>query len=525
MFRFKLQTKLFFILVAITFIPLLITNLFWLNLAQNFLQLSLLSQLNLPLFMLAGLFLILSFIILALFWFSRKIINPIEKLLLAIQIIGMGDLKHRAELSGDDEVQKLALGINNMAISLQLTLDKLSAQSQMADKSAQLLLGRDLDLRKTNDELELQKEGISAEKNKLAIILSGISDAVIALDLHRNIVLFNKAAETLINLKEQEVVGKPIQQIIRLYLNNVEISLDDFCPENKIGFEGVVYSKPTVKLVSFKPNQAEEEKEIFVNLISGQIREGRRVNLGCILTLHDISAEKQLEKMKLDFVSMAAHELRTPLTAIKGYLSVFIKENTAKFTLEQNMFMTRINIATSQLTGLIENLLNVSKIERGVFDVNVEPINWIELAKTVFDQFGERAKEKHIEYIFLPPSQNLPKVKADKLRIAEVIANLLSNAISYTQEKGKITLWIETQKSQVITHITDNGEGIPKQAMPKLFSKFFRVSGNLEQGSKGTGLGLYIAKSIVQMHHGQIWVESELGRGTTFSFSLPLAEG
>ena len=259
-------------------------------------------------------------------------------------------------------------------------------------------------------------------------------------------------------------------------------------------------------------------------MLSGQIKEGPTVNLGCILTLHDISKEDALESMKLDFVSMAAHELRTPLTSIRGYLSVFMEENSKNLNTEQNMLLGRINIAGEQLMALIENLLSVSKIERGVFGIQLAPIDWPTNVASVIEDFKNRAEEKKQQLEYIPPTMPIPTIEVDKLRINEVLSNLLANAIAYTPERGQIKVSIEFKDNQVVTHIQDTGVGIPEEALPHLFTKFFRISGKLEQGSKGTGLGLYISKSVVDMHKGKIWVESTFGKGSSFSFSIPVKE-
>ncbi len=251
------------------------------------------------------------------------------------------------------------------------------------------------------------------------------------------------------------------------------------------------------------------------------MKEGVSVNLGCIITLHDVAREKQLEEMKLDFVSMAAHELRTPLTSIKGYLSVIMDESSHKLSTEENTFLNRISISVEQLMGLIENLLNVSRIERGVFTISLGPVDWVDTVREAMTAFLPRAKEKQIDLTFTEPKEQIKQIKADKLRITEVISNLISNAITYTDQNGRINIWMEARENEVITHVQDTGEGIPESAIPNLFTKFYRVSGKLGQGSKGTGLGLYISKSIVEMHHGKIWVVSEYGKGSTFSFALP----
>lgn len=367
----------------------------------------------------------------------------------------------------------------------------------------------------------VSNEQLCDTSNKLALILSAIQDAVIALDPTGKIVLFNPSAERMIGATSQEVLNKPIIQVIKFFHDKEEILPAQYCAINTAN-SGINYQKSDLKFTSFKNKQG------TAILTSNQIKGGDKANLSCILTLHDITEEKSFEAMKLDFVSMAAHELRTPLTSIKGYLSVFMNENKNKFNDDQNTFLTRISISTEQLLALVENLLNVSKIERGIFNVNTAASDWIELVEQTFEQFAERAKEKNLEFTFVKPTIQIPKLMVDKLRIVEVISNLLSNAIAYTAPGGKIKVWIELSpdKSSVVTNVSDTGEGIPKDALPYLFTKFFRVQGKqLEMGSKGTGLGLYISREITEMHHGKIWVTSEVGKGSTFSFSLPIKSG
>ncbi len=357
---------------------------------------------------------------------------------------------------------------------------------------------------------------LKAERNKIAVTLASIVDTVIVVDLKRNIIIFNKAAEKLTGYKLADALGKPLDQIIKLFDNVTELSPDTFCPVSSDGFEGIAYSKEGLELIGLNG------KEAYVNLLAGQIREGKNANLGCILTLYDVTKEKQLEEMKLDFVAMAAHELRTPLTSIKGYLYIFMRDYLKFMDEEQTTILQRLNISAQKLSSLIENLLNVSRIERKSLNLNLQPIDWVSNIQVVILEFMEQVKDKKQELIFDSPSERLPQVKADPLRINEILSNLLSNAVNYTAPGGKIRVWVETKGDEIITHVSDTGQGIPKEALPHLFTKFFRVSSSLEPGSKGTGLGLYIAKSIINLHNGRIWVESEVGRGSTFSFSLPI---
>lgn len=419
--------------------------------------------------------------------------RSLREILAGIQSVQEGNLSYRINLNSNDEFGVISRYFNLATAHIE----------EMVNERTKLL---------------------SAERNKLSIILSGISDAVMAVDLERKIAMFNKAAERLTGYKESDILGKQVQELMRFFDNERdsttykgEIHMDEYCPVKKDNFEGIVYHKDNVKLIS------KDKGERSVILTTGQIAEGLQTNVGAIITLHDVSGEEELERMKIDFVSMAAHELRTPLTAINSYLYIFMKENKGKLDTEQNMFLNRINISTQQLLSLVENLLNASRIERGTFKVYPEPIDWVEYVQQAVNQVLSRAMERKIDLQYIKPDSNFPKVLADKLRVNEVLLNLLANAVTYTEAGGKVTVSLALQGNEVVTTITDTGQGIPKEGLPRLFTQFYRVAGKLEQGSKGTGLGLYISKAIVESHKGKIWVESEVGKGSKFSFSLPKA--
>ncbi len=365
-------------------------------------------------------------------------------------------------------------------------------------------------------EVEKRTQELSAERNKMEVTISGITDAVIALDLAKNIIIFNRAAETLMGITKETVMGRPISSVFHLFEKDQEISDVLYAPVNNSDFEGVAFKKNALRLVA-------GPKESFVNLTTGQIREGVSVHIGCILILHNITEEKELEQMRLEFVSMAAHELRTPLTSIRGYLSVFMNESASQFTQEQKLFLTRIQSSSDQLMGLVENLLNISRIEKGTFTVTREQANWEEIIKSVVESFSEIAKEKNVTLGISALLTSIPNVLVDPLRIREVISNFISNAIKYSENGSVITVGIYMHDTDVITYVKDTGIGIPKEAMGKLFTKFYRVSDTFTQHADGTGLGLYIAKAIVEAHGGKVWVESEVGKGSVFSFSLPVS--
>lgn len=366
----------------------------------------------------------------------------------------------------------------------------------------------------------------TAETKLFETSLAEITDPVIILNLKFEVKFINLAAQNYTGIQKMNVYGKRVDQFIRLYdKQNQEIIPSKYAQiqKDKQSFsannsETKIFSGSEVKIISSINRQGTADVTVFKPQL------GETIDTSVVILLHDKTKEKQLEAMKLDFVSMAAHELRTPLTSVKGYISVFLSENQNKLTPDQLMFIRRINTSTQQLSGLVENLLSVARVERGAMSLNTQVIDWVSNVASEVDTFGHRAEEKRISLKFIPPQESKLSVRVDLVRINEVLNNIISNALNYTEPQGNIEIWIERKDEFIYTHVKDTGKGIPKDALGNLFSKFFRVQGGpAEQTSKGNGLGLYLSKAIVELHHGKIWAESEgLGKGSTFSFSLPV---
>ncbi len=432
------------------------------------------------------------FIGLITFFLTRHVFTPMKNLLAAAENFGKGQLNYRVDIRTKDELEELGQAFNYMATNLQ---------------QAFLKLEQDRDL-------------LSSERYKLNTVLSTVLDGIIAVDLSKKVILINHAAENITGYSASQVLGKPIDQLIRIFEGKEEILSKTYCPVN--------FSN--TPLPPFTSNQSlklfgKDNKHATVTLTGAPILEGGHAGMGCILILHDETKENELEQMKLDFVSMASHELRTPLTSIRGYLSVFMDENASKLTPEQKELLDKIEISTERLVGLISNLLNVNKIERDRLSASVVSTDWVKQVSRAVEDLQSPAKQKNINLNFIQPTAPIPQVMADSLLMSEVLGNLITNAINYTKEGGSVSVYITPGSTEVTTTIADTGIGIPKEAMANLFTKFFRVSGSLVPGSKGTGLGLYISKSIVEKHHGKIWVESELGKGSKFNFTLPVVGG
>lgn len=407
------------------------------------------------------------------------ILRPLSLLSRSTRVFADGNLNHRVSIKTGDELEDVGNSFNMMAVRVS------SAMQQLENEKAAAVL----------------------EKNKFGEILSSIIDGIIGLDFNKNVIFLNKASEQLTGFIEAEAINKPIENIIHLFSGKEEILSKTYYQDS---------FNQTARLVG------KEGRQTKVNVSAIFVNKTRQSKLNCVLIIHDLSKEEALEQMKLDFVSMASHELKTPLTSIVSYLSVFLEENRDKVTGESLGLLEKAFTAASQLQTLIQNLLNVNKIERDQLSVSPEPIDYLPMLTKTVEDLRSQATKKEIVLTLLPPTEILPRVMADPIRINEVITNLVSNAINYTNPNGRVTVSVKLSPYEITTVIADNGIGIPPAEIPHLFGKFFRVSNKLQQASKGTGLGLYISKSIIEKLHGKIWVESEIGKGSRFFFTLPL---
>lgn len=356
--------------------------------------------------------------------------------------------------------------------------------------------------------LEIQKKILNA-------ILDNIKEGVILVDSNKKITLFNQSASQITEYLEGEVLGKHVGEILKCFDNNGEISSDEYCPAVEFARDGIVFEKEGVKIIT----KLNENK--VVNIVSRKVKEGFDIDLGCIIAIENTFESEELERMKLDFTSMTTHVLRTPATVARGYITKFMTEKTlSKLDDEEIEFLNHAVAASDDLKAQIENLLNLSEIFEGKFLITAVTVNIDEVIKRMVEKYSPKAKEKGLSISYITPLYEVPSVKADIVRLEELLRNLIENAIKFT-DKGKIEINISKDKDFITVSIKDTGKGIEKKYQPYLFTKFFRVKTPLEMVT-GNGLGLYISKKIVESFGGKIWVESVENEGSTFSFTLPI---
>jgi len=365
-------------------------------------------------------------------------------------------------------------------------------------------LGRDIDTMKDN--LSSLIHGIESQRERLEIILNTTTEGIFAIDDEGKVLLANHTAEKLVQGTAKDLLGKNMQDI--------------FAWQHGMQPFTVNYQEPDTKTYENLQFTDKEGAKRYVKVIVAPVHENLQAGrTRAIVTIHDETASHELENMKSDFVSMAAHELRTPLTAVRGYLEM-ASSKEQKHEADGVVFVDKALKNVNELNGLINNLLDVTRIERGTLVLNMEKVDLAECIKRAVDDTRFSANDRTISLAYDGP-QDGKFVVGDLVALREIIINLLTNAIKYTQPGGSVDVTLAETDAGYEVKVTDTGIGMSKEAQKYLFNKFYRVHGGLESGSNGTGLGLYIAKSIAERHDGKIGVESEEGRGSTFTLSLP----
>jgi signal transduction histidine kinase len=242
--------------------------------------------------------------------------------------------------------------------------------------------------------------------------------------------------------------------------------------------------------------------------------------IGTIEVFRDITKEMEIDRAKSELLSLASHQLRTPLSTISWYAEALLKEYTGAVSVMQKNYLDQIYRTVHKMIRLVNDFLNVSRIELGTLPADPEPVNLAEIAKSAIDELGAMIKEKRVK-VNQNYAEQIPIINADPNHMRMIFQNLLTNAVKYTETDGEIWVEILTEQERVVIKVIDTGCGIPKSQQSKIFTKLFRADNVKGEDTEGTGLGLYIVKSIVTQANGEIWFKSEEGKGSIFYIALP----
>lgn len=352
------------------------------------------------------------------------------------------------------------------------------------------------------EDTERERGKAEEEKNKTLAIITNFTDGLLVFDRENKLSLISPQARNFLGIEEKEVMGKHISELARIPILKALVNL--------VGEE--------IKKV-FREELSLKEGGLVLEVTTAPFFQGKD-KLGSLIILHNITREKLIERMKTEFVSLSAHQLRTPLAAIKWTLKLFLEGDLGQLTKEQREFLEKTYKSNERMISLINDLLNVTRIEEGRYVYQSLFYDICDVTQSVIDLFKEEIKTKSIQVEFKKP-EDLPKILMDQEKIKLVIENFIDNAIKYTFPGGKVTISVIRGKNEIEVRVQDTGVGIPKDQQLRVFSRFFRGSNVLRMDTEGSGLGLFLAKNIIEAHGGRIGFESESGKGSTFYFTLP----
>ena len=392
---------------------------------------------------------------------ARRITNPLGKLADYAGRVGRGDYTAELEVEGRDEIADVTSAIKSMV-------------QQMA---------------------AMQEEEVSA-------IINSMKDGLIVLDENRRVIRLNPSMEQMLGVRVSEVLNKsiseleadpcllPLARLARTQLPDGEVVLD-------------------------------EPYERVLKVHSSSLKGSGDKDLGEVKVVLDVTRERELDQMKSDFIANISHELRTPLHSIRGFVKLILDGKVTE-TETQREFLVIIDEQSQHLSNLVNSILDIAAMESGDMVFERRPVSMKEIIGKVAVKLQKLAEGKEITFkADLPVA--LPDIEGDSEKLEQVVTNLVDNAIKFSLGGGKVSVAARAENGGILVQVIDKGIGIPADAIPRLFQKFSRVVGSMTRAGSGTGLGLYIVKQIVEAHGGQIWVESELGKGSTFSFTLPLS--
>jgi len=402
------------------------------------------------------------------YFLARTITRPLGQMRRQAGAVSQGDFSLRVDHNDDDEIGQLANSFNNMT-------DRLQEANALTE----------------------------AERRRLRSVLTYMTDGVIATDRDGCIILVNDRSEELLHVYRENILGKSIIDLLKI---ENEVHVDD------------LYDMENSMTLDFS---TEHQKLLIRAHFSVILKENGAID-GLIAVLHDVTEQEQIDEERREFVANVSHELRTPLTTMKSYFEA-LSDGAVEDESLRSKFLRVTQNETERMIRLVNDLLRLSKLDAEDPNFNKQTTNYIAFLKGIIDRF-EMSKEQHIHFVLKLPMGSI-YTYLDRDKMTQVIDNVISNAIKYSPNGGSITFRVVKKGNHLVTEIKDQGVGIPKENLTKIFDRFFRVDKARSRNLGGTGLGLAIAKEIIAAHGGEIWADSEWNKGTTVFFTLPLSRG
>ena len=398
---------------------------------------------------------------------ARTITRPISDMRKQAQAMAKGNFSRKVRVYGTDEIGQLAIAFNHLTNRLQ--------------------------------EAQSTTEG---ERRKLASVLTNMTDGVIATDRKGKVILINDPALQLLHVTRETTLNRPIASVLGL--------------DQEYNFEDLIHMKEAINL-----NFSTVQEPFILRANFSVIQKETGFVNGLITVLHDITEQEKIDMERREFVANVSHELRTPLTTMRSYLEAL----TDGAWRDESIAPTFLNVTqteTERMIRLVNDLLQLSKMDSQEYELNLEFVEFKKFFERIIDRF-EMSKSQHVQFIRLLPKESY-FVEIDPDKLTQVIDNIISNAIKYSPDGGNIRFGYTVTDNKLKVMVSDEGMGIPKENLTRIFERFYRVDRARARSMGGTGLGLAIAKEMIQAHGGEIWAESEEGVGTTIFFTLPFNE-
>jgi signal transduction histidine kinase len=415
-------------------------------------------------------------------YFARQITIPLRKLAQGAKKIESGDFNSPIVINTHDEFEELAGSFNSMSSGIKSLIQDMQANNMR----------------------------LIIEKAKLNNIISSVSDGIIAVNRLGKIVSANPQASQLVTLLPSDLKGKAATDTFK-WEKDGAILIPDLTKPGVYKYDDLV----------LRGNDNIYYLDLMVAILERNATESDD-DVAAIITVRDQTATRELSFMKLDFVAIAAHELRTPLTVVRGYLDILNTSAMKQMSVYNLENLQKAIVGANQLRELINKLLNIARIERGDMEIFVEKLDIRKLVADNVEQHVSVASQKHQSILFSSSNEGVVYVPADPASIVEVMNNLLGNALKYTERGGTIKVELVTDDRFATVKVIDDGPGIPNELRTKLFTKFYRAERSMISGSRGTGLGLFISKTIIELQSGTIGILPDEGKGSTFFFTLPI---
>ncbi|WP_268475993.1 cell wall metabolism sensor histidine kinase WalK [Bacillus atrophaeus] len=400
---------------------------------------------------------------------ARTITHPLSDMRRQAMELAKGNFSRKVRKYGHDEIGQLATTFNHLTREL--------------------------------EDAQAMTEG---ERRKLSSVIAYMTDGVIATNRNGAIILLNSPALELLNVSRETALEMPITSLLGIHEN--------------FTFEDLVEQQESMLL------EIEREEQTTVLRVNFSVieREHGKID-GLIAVIYDVTEQEKIDQERREFVANVSHELRTPLTTMRSYLEALAEGAWENKDIAPRFLMVTQN-ETERMIRLVNDLLQLSKFDSKDYQFNREWIHFIRFISLIIDRF-EMTKEQHVEFIRQLPDRSL-YVEIDQDKITQVLDNIISNALKYSPEGGHVTFSVNVNEEEELLYISvkDEGIGIPKKDMEKIFERFYRVDKARTRKLGGTGLGLAIAKEMVQAHGGDIWADSIEGKGTTVTFTLPYKE-